>query len=145
MIAPDTNLLLYAYSPESAHHKAARAWLEKTLSGYESVGFPLPVLHAFIRLLTHPTIAGRIVTLESALDIVDDWLALPQVSVLLPGDGHWRLLKSAATEGHAAANLFPDAAIAAIAIEHGATVHTNDRDFARFPGLRWHNPLTPTR
>jgi toxin-antitoxin system PIN domain toxin len=142
MIAPDTNLLLYAYHPESLHHAAAKAWLEEILSGAEPVGFPLPVIHAFIRLLTNPAIAGRIVTLTDTLSIVDDWLTLPQVSILLPGDRHWQLLKKVTLDGYASANLVPDAVIAAIAMEYGATIHTNDRDFARFPNLRWHNPLT---
>ena len=141
MIAPDTNLLLYAYCPDAPLHKASRAWLEQILSSVEPVGFPLPTLHSFVRLLTNPIIAGKIVTLTDALALVDEWLSLPQVSVLHPGDQHWNLLKHIANEGHAAANLFPDAVIAAIALEYGAVVHTNDRDFARFPGLRWHNPL----
>jgi predicted nucleic acid-binding protein len=75
------------------------------------------------------------------LAIVDEWFSLPHVSVLYPGEHHWRLLKRSAKEGHATANLFPDAVIVAIAIEYGATIHSNDRDFARFPELRWYNPL----
>ena len=41
----------------------------------------------------------------------------------------------------AAGPLVMDAALAAIAIEHGATLCTTDRDFARFPELHWTNPL----
>ena len=143
MIAPDANLLLYAYNPHDAHHGTAKAWLEGILSNAEPVGFPLTTIHAFVRLLTNPLIAGRIVSLADVLAIVDEWLSIPHVSILYPGDHHWDLLKRSATEAHAIANLFSDAVIAATATEYGAVVHTNDRDFARFPNLRWHNPLQP--
>ncbi|MEO7030554.1 MAG: TA system VapC family ribonuclease toxin [Acidobacteriaceae bacterium] len=143
MIAPDANLLLYAYSPHSPHHEAAKSWLEQVLSDGEAVGFPLPTIHAFVRLLTNPISAGRTIALPAALAIVDEWLSLPHVRVLFPSDRHWQLVKRISTEGHATGNLFPDATIAAIATEYGAVVHTNDRDFARFPSVRWHNPLKP--
>jgi toxin-antitoxin system PIN domain toxin len=143
MIAPDANLLLYAYNPEDQRYQAAKSWLEGILSGPEPVGFPLTTIHSFVRLLTNPAVAGRIVTLSDALAIVDEWLSLPHVSVLYPGTRHWIVLKQISREARAMANLFPDAVLAAIAIEHGAVIHTYDRDFARFPGLRWVNPLLP--
>jgi len=141
MIAPDANLFLYAYNPHDPRHIAAKSWLERIFSSTEPVGIPVTTIHAFVRLLTNPLIAGRIISLHIALAIVDEWLSLPHVSVLYPGDNHWRLLKRIALEAQAPANLFPDAVLVAIAIEYGATIHTNDRDFARFPGLRWENPL----
>ena len=144
MIAPDVNLLLYAYNPDDSRHTAAKAWLEDILSDSAPVGFPLTTIHAFVRLVTNPLIAGRVISLSDVLAIVDEWLSLPHVRVLYPGDRHWSMLKQTATEAQVTANLIPDAVLAAIAIEYGAVIHTNDRDFARFPGLRWHNPLQPT-
>jgi toxin-antitoxin system PIN domain toxin len=141
LIALDTNLLLYAYSAHSPQHRSAAQYLNRILSGKESVGIPLPVIHSFVRLLANPAVTGHAVNLKDALDTVDTWLAQPQVHILYPGERHWQLLKEIAITGNAPGNLFPDAAIAAIAMEYGAVLHTNDRDFARFPGLRWHNPL----
>lgn len=141
LIAPDTNILLYAYDERSRWHSRAAAYLESIFSRPEPVGLPLPCVHAFVRLITNPVISGKRISLESALGNVNEWLTFPNVQILFPGDRHWELLKRLSAEGHAAGNLFPDAVIAAIALEYGATIHTNDRDFARFPGLRWHNPL----
>ena len=78
---------------------------------------------------------------ETALEFVDEWLTLPAVEIVLPGDRHWpvfrNLLKAAGTAG----NLTSDAHLAALAIERGATVFSADNDFGRFPGLRYVNPL----
>jgi toxin-antitoxin system PIN domain toxin len=141
MIVPDTNLLLYAYNPDDRHHPAAKRWLEGILSSSEMIGFPVVVIHSFLRILTHPVIAGRLILLDDAAAIVDEWLSLPQVRILYPAERHWELLKSLAIEGNAPANLIPDAVIAAIALEHGGTVHTHDHGFARFPNLPCHYPL----
>jgi toxin-antitoxin system PIN domain toxin len=143
VIALDTQLLLYAYDDRSPLHKPAAAYLSGILSGSEPVGFPLPVVHSYVRLLTNPVITGKRIPLKTALDDVDSWLALPHVRLLIPGERHWQILKDLASDAHATANLFPDAIIAAIVMEYGAVLHTNDRDFARFPGLRWQNPLQP--
>jgi len=141
MIAIDANLLLYAYSPGSPHHQTAKIWLEGVLSGTEPVGIPLPSIQAFVKLLTNPVIAGKFIKLEDVFSIVDEWLSLPHVRILLPGDRHWELLKRTAIDAHAIGNLFADAVIASIALEYGAVVHSNDRDFARFSAVRWKNPL----
>ncbi|MDQ2925241.1 MAG: PIN domain-containing protein [Acidobacteriota bacterium] len=143
MIAPDTNLLLYAYNELSPHHHQATKYLEGILSATEPVGFVLPVIHSFVRLITNPAISGKAVPLAHALGHVDEWLAFPHVRMLYPGDRHWDYVKRLTKEGHATGNLVPDTVIAAIALEYGAVIHTNDRDFARFPSVRWHNPLKP--
>jgi predicted nucleic acid-binding protein len=73
--------------------------------------------------------------------IVEEWLAQPNFSLLAPGDRHWRILASLLPEAQARGPLVMDADLAALAIEHGATLYSNDRDFSRFPGLKYVNPL----
>jgi len=141
VIAPDANLLIYANDPVSPFHFKSRLWLEKVLSSSDSLGIPLLSIYGFLRFVTNPKIAPVPLSIQQATEIVDSWLALPHVRILYPGDRHWGLLKQLGADTRASGNFITDAAIAAIAIEHGATIYTNDRDFARFPGLRWENPL----
>jgi toxin-antitoxin system PIN domain toxin len=143
MIAPDANLLIYANSPTSPFYSASRRWLEQILSSSEPVGIPLLSVYAFLRFVTNDRIASRPLTFLHACAVVDTWLAVPHVQLLYPGERHWLLLQQLAEEVPFRGAHVTDAAIAAIAIEYGATVHTNDRDFARFPGLRWFNPIRP--
>ena len=73
--------------------------------------------------------------------VVCEWLERPQALILNPGDGHWEVLQRVLSEGQASAALVSDAHLAAIAIESGATLYSSDRDFARFPNLKFINPL----
>jgi predicted nucleic acid-binding protein len=91
--------------------------------------------------MTNTGIHPKPPSFRQVTEVIDSWLALPHVRILYPGDRHWGLLQQLGADTRASGNFITDAAIAAIAIEHGATIHTNDRDFARFPGLRWENPL----
>ncbi len=141
MIAPDANLLIYAYDAASPFHRASRRWLEGLFSSPEAVGLPILSIHAFLRFSTDPRIVPTPRTFARAAEIVDSWLVVPHVQILYPADRHWLLLQKLAGQVRPSKGLITDAAIAAIAIEYGAVVHTNDRDFARFPGLRWVNPL----
>ena len=141
MIVVDANLLIYAYDLDSAHHKKSLSWLEELLSGVEAVGLPWQSVSAFLRVITNRRLPGTRVTLEQAVQVVDEWLQQPNVQVLVPADQHWSVLRQMILEGRASGPLVSDAEIAAITIEQGAVLHTTDRDFARFPGLRWKNPL----
>ena len=142
MIVLDANILLYAYGAGSPRHKEARAWLEKALSGAELVGLPWPTLTAFIRIATNPRLPGFRRSIEEVSRTVDQWLEQPNVRVLTPGDDHWLLLRRMIVDGQASGPLVSDAQLAALTIEYGGVLHTTDRDFARFPGLRWKNPLS---
>ncbi len=142
MIVLDANILLYAYGAGSQRHKEARAWLEKVLSGAEPVGLPWQSLAAFIRIVTNPRLPGFRRSIEEVSRTVDEWLEQPNVRVLTPGDDHWLLFRRMIVEGQASGPLVSDAQLAALTIEYGGVLHTTDRDFARFPGLRWKNPLT---
>jgi uncharacterized protein len=141
VIVVDANLLIYAYDLDSAHHKKSLSWLEELLSGVEAVGLPWQSVSAFLRVITNRRLPGMRVTLEQAVQVVDEWLQQPNVQVLVPADQHWSVLRQMILEGRASGPLVSDAEIAAITIEQGAVLHTTDRDFARFPGLRWKNPL----
>jgi len=141
VIVVDANLLIYSYDLDSAHHKKSLSWLEELLSGVEAVGLPWPSVSAFLRVITNRRLPGTRVTLEQAVQVVDEWLQQPNVQVLVPADQHWSVLRQMILEGRASGPLVSDAEIAAITIEQGAVLHTTDRDFARFPGLRWKNPL----
>ena len=143
MIAPDANLLIYAYAPNDSHHAASRLWLETIFSQSEPVGIPIHSIYAFLRVLTNSKLARSPLSLLQAVGIVDSWLALPQVRILYPGDRHWILFQEAAVNARLQGAKLTDAAITAIAQEYGATIYTNDQDFARFANLRWHNPLQP--
>jgi hypothetical protein len=144
MILVDANLLLYAYHPSAPQHAASREWLESVLSGSELVGFAWITLWAFLRITTNPRVFERPLSSAEAGAAVSAWLEQPGVRILEPGERHWFILQQLMETGQATGPLLTDAALAALAIEHGATVHTTDRDFARFPGLRWCNPLDAT-
>ena len=141
MIVCDANLLIYSYNSGSAHHSKARAWLEEIFSGIELVGLPWQAVSAFLRVMTNRRLPGERFTLEQAAQIVGLWLANANVRVLNPGDHYWPLFRRMLIEGQASGALVGAAEIASLTIEYGGMLHTADRDFARFPGLRWKNPL----
>jgi toxin-antitoxin system PIN domain toxin len=91
--------------------------------------------------MTNPNLPGERFTVDEAVQIIDQWLNQPNVRLLAPGDEHWRLLRQMIVAGQAQGPLVSDAQLAALTIEYGGVLHTTDRDFARFPGLRWLNPL----
>ncbi len=141
MILVDANLLLYAYHPASDEHARCRAWLEDALSGHEPVRLAWVTLLAFIRISTSPRVFETPLAVDEATAIVSAWLAQPCVGILEPGERHWEILCDLLSAGQVRGSLVTDAHLAALALEHGATLHTNDRDFARFPGLRLATPL----
>jgi toxin-antitoxin system PIN domain toxin len=141
MILVDANLLIHAYNQRSADHDACRAWLERTLSRGTPVRLAWITLWAFLRITTHPRVFEHPFLVDEAGAIVDSWLAHPAVSVLEPGDRHWSLLRDLAAQTQAVGPLMMDAVLAALALEHGATLMTTDRDFARFADLHWENPI----
>ncbi len=136
----DANLLLYAYDASSPRHELARAWLEENLNGREPFAIPWSSVHAFLRIVTHPSVFTNPMSIQEAVGVVDSWLALPTVHVPEPGPRYWPILQDLLIAGQARGNLVGDAHLAALAIEHGATLCTTDRDFARFSGLRVVDP-----
>jgi toxin-antitoxin system PIN domain toxin len=143
VILLDANILLYAYNRSSEHHEPARRWLEDALTGSMPVAFCWPTILAFLRIATNPRAFTRPLPIVEASSIVESWLAAPVATLVLPTDCHWQVLTRLLVTGQASGPLVSDAHLAALAIEHGATLVTNDRDFSRFPGLRVEFPLLP--
>ena len=141
MIVLDVNLLLYAYDGRSVAHEQARIWWQSAISEQELIGVPWQTIHGFLRISTDTRISGNQVPMEHALALVEQWINLPNVRVLTPGELHWSLLRRMLLEGQARGPMATDAQLAALTIEYGGVLCTTDRDFSRFPGLRWMNPL----
>ena len=141
MIVPDINLLVFAHNADAPLHRPARAWWEALLTRGEPVGLPWVVVLGYIRIMTHPAVLERPLRPAEALADVRRWLARPSVELMSPGPRHLDLLEHMLGTLAVAGNLTTDAHLAALAVEFQAEVHSNDRDFARFPGLRWRDPL----
>ncbi|MGD0481953.1 MAG: type II toxin-antitoxin system VapC family toxin [Terracidiphilus sp.] len=143
MIVIDVNLLIYAYDSTTPSHVEAKAWIEEVFSSGNAFGLPWQNIAAFIRVLTYPGLHGERFSRDQALFIVEQWLAMPHMRALAPGERHWPLFREMLIKGDVRGKLTTDAQLAALTIEYGGVLHTTDRDFARFPGLRWMNPLAP--
>ena len=141
MILIDANLLLYAYHPRAAQHAKSRAWLQQVLSGPDLVRFAWLTLWAFLRIATTPRVFHRPLSASEAEAAISSWLAQPAAGIIEPGERHWDILRELVRDAQSTGPLVMDAVLAAIAVEHGATVYTADRDFSRFSGVRWTNPL----
>lgn len=141
MILPDANLLLHAVNADSADHAAARRWWAGLLKGGKETALCPVVVFAFVRISTHRMAFPRPLTVQTAFDHVENWLSFPSVTWVDSQQedvtAARRLLEQAGTGG----NLVTDALIAAISLRVGATIHTADSDFGRFPKVRWKNPL----
>lgn len=136
----DANVLLYAVNSDTEHHETSRAWLDAALSGRDTVGFAWIALLAFLRLSTKAGLFPSPLTADRALDQVDDWLGAAPAVLLHPGPQHARLLRSLLVESGTSGNLANDAHLAALALEHRATVVSFDDDFGRFAGVRHERP-----
>jgi len=137
----DANLLLYAVNKNAPLHAKAKAWLETTLSGRETVAFSWNVILAFVRLTTRPGLFRNPLAPERAFDLVAAWLDQPSATVVNPGPRHLAILRGLLTSLGTGGNLTSDAHLAALAIEQNAELCSCDADFARFAGLHWRNPL----
>jgi hypothetical protein len=145
VLIPDVNILLYAYNSDSPRQERARAWWETTLQQPRPVGLPWATSIGFIRIITHRTIWPRPLSPKDAIGIVRTWLDHPRVRIVTPGEHHAEILFDLLLEVGVAGNLTNDAHLAALAIEYQAELVSTDTDFARFPGLRWFNPLAVRR
>jgi hypothetical protein len=141
VILVDANVLVYAYVVGFPEHEAAREWLDERLSGSDRVGLPWESLTAFLRLTTNPRVFERPATVARVWRQVEEWLECEPAWIPLPTDRHQQVLGTLLAAAGPGGNLVPDAHLAALALEHGLTVASTDGDFARFPGVRWQNPL----
>jgi toxin-antitoxin system PIN domain toxin len=141
VIVIDVNLLLYAYDSASLEHDQATSWLDQWLSSSATIGLAWHTILSFLRISTSPKMIFVPLELDEAASIVSEWLERPNVSIIGPTGRHWEIFRKLLPRSRARGSLIMDAHLAALAIEHGATLCTNDRDFARFPGLRVEFPL----
>ena len=141
MIIPDVNLLVYAHNRAAKGHAEARAWWEDLIEREQPVGLAWAVMLGFVRLVTHPAVLVAPLAPVDALTYVRGWLDRSNVRIVEPGPRHLDLLDEIFRATDVAGSLTTDTHLAALAIEHQAELHSNDADFARFPGLRWRNPI----
>lgn len=141
MILVDANLLLYAYDSVAKEHDRARSWLETRFSGAEKIGLSWVTILAFLRIGTSRRLESKPLKSDEASSIVTEWVGRPNVILVPPMDRHWRVLNDLLLKSEARGPLVMDALLAALAIEHGAALCTNDRDFLRFPGLKVEFPF----
>ena len=134
---PDINVLINSINTASAHRQPAGQWLEQAFNSETGVGFAWLALIGFVRLSTQPAVLPTPLTVVQALGLMDEWLAHPRAKIIHPTTRHADILARLLLGAGTAGNLTIDAHLAALAIEHGATVGTFDRDFKRFPGVKF--------
>jgi toxin-antitoxin system PIN domain toxin len=141
LILPDVNVLVIAHRRDQADHGPVRAWLEEQVNSDRPFALADIAVAGFLRIVTNPRIYGRPTPVSKAVAFVDGLVRQPTWVPVSAGPRHWPLFRELLRKADARGNLVPDAHLAAVAMEHGATVATRDRGFARFPGLRWLDPV----
>jgi len=141
MIIPDINLLIFVHNKDTQWHKPTYTWWESVIHGNELVGISWIVANGFIRIMTHPKVMERPLRTDTACEVVEEWFSFAHIQPLAPGPNHLTIFKRCLRDCGVGGNLVTDAHIAALAMEFNGTVYSNDRDFGRFQGLKWKNPL----
>ena len=136
----DANVLLYAYDSQSVQHSICCSWLNDAFNSEEIIGLPWQTLLAFVRIATNPRAVRRPLAGPQACEIVSLWLERPNVAIVEPGNRFWDLFQAQVSDAHVSGPLVTDAALAALALENGATLCSTDRDFRRFHGLKLYDP-----
>ena len=140
MLLPDVNVLVYAFRSDLEEHALHRSFVQGLVDGDEAFGLSSLVLSGFLRVVTHPRIFAEPDPIEEALAFTAVLRESEQSVAIEPGARHWEIFARLCRTGHARGNLVSDAYHAALAIESGCEWVTTDRDYARFPGLRWRHP-----
>jgi uncharacterized protein len=141
VILPDVNILIYAFREDCAEHVPNKQWLADVVNSVEPFGLSPQVLNSFVRIVTGSSAFGRLYPVEHALAFGDDLLNSPLHRTVQPGRRHWRIFSDLCRQTRVRGKLLQDAWFAALAIEHDCEWITHDRDYARFPGLRWRPPF----
>ncbi|MHB8460048.1 MAG: TA system VapC family ribonuclease toxin [Candidatus Limnocylindrales bacterium] len=141
MILIDVNILVCAYHEGAPDHHRFRAWLTSVVDGEEPYGLSEPVLSGFLRVATHARIFSPPSPIDRALTFASTLRSQPNSVIVSPGARHWDIFERLCIDVGARGNIVPDAYLAALAIESGSEFITTDRDFSRFPGLRWRHPF----
>ena len=141
MILADVNILIPAFRADDAHHAVYRKWLESVVNGDSVFGMSPQVLSSVARIVTNRRAFDKPDPVEKVLAFADALLSQPNCQIIQPGPRHWQIFCDLCRKANATADVVPDAWFAALAIESGCEWITNDRGFARFPGLRWRTPF----
>lgn len=141
MILVDVNVLVYAFREDAPGHGAYRQWLEECVGSDQPYGIADSVLAGFLRVVTHPKVFNQPSSLEIAFRFIEELRGQPNCVTIAPDGRHWEIFTRLCRASNAKGNLIPDAYLAALAIESGSEWITADRDYSRFPGLRWRHPL----
>lgn len=142
MQVPDINALVYAHRGDLAPHERYRAWLHETLNGVSSYGVVDVVVLGFVRLVTSPRIFREPTPLADALAFADVFRHRSHAIPVGPGPRHWSIFDGLCGKISAKGGDITDAYLAALAIEHGHELVTEDAGFRRFPGLRTSKPAS---
>jgi toxin-antitoxin system PIN domain toxin len=141
LILPDVNVLIYAFRTDSEDHEQYKQWLESVINGPTAYGIAPQVLASVVRISTHPRIFARPSSRTDVFDFCRALLEQANSTVTVPGPRHRSIFEDLCGKARATGNLAQDAWFAALAIESGSEWITTDRDYARFPGLSWRQPL----
>jgi uncharacterized protein len=145
MILPDVNVLIYAFRQDVVQHAICRPWLDGVVEGDARFGISPLTLAAVVRVTTNPRSYRVPSTIEEAFRYCDILLGQPHCQIVEPGERHWNIFKRLCIETDTRGSRVTDAWFAALAIEWGCDWITLDRDYARFPGLKWQVPQAPTQ
>jgi toxin-antitoxin system PIN domain toxin len=140
MILPDVNVLIYAFRKDVPQHSTCRPWLDTVVSGDSRFGVSPAALSAVVRITTHSRAFKEPSAIEEAFGFCEDLINQPHCQIVEPGERHWDIFKRLCIDTETRGSRVTDAWFAALAIEWGCEWITLDRDFARFPGLRWRVP-----
>ncbi len=141
MILIDVNVMIYAHRTVAPKHAAYKNWLDNVINGGQAYGMSELVLSSFVRIVTQRRVFDPPSSLDEAFAFVEVLRDQPHCVLVAPGPRHWEVFTRLCREAGAKGNLIPDAYLAALAIESGSEWITTDRDYSRFPGLRWRHPL----
>lgn len=140
--AIDANLLLYASDEDSEFHARAVELLDEIAMGPEIAHLFWPVVMAYLRVATHPSVFRRPLSEADARANVEALLALPHVQTAGEDEAFWARYTDVAADVAPTGNLVPDAHIAALMLANGVrTIWTRDRDYRKFTGIRVRDPF----
>ncbi len=145
MILVDVNVLVYAHREDTPDHAAYREWVREAVGSEASYGMSDLVLNGFLRVVTHPRVFRMPSPMKVALTFARALRGRPNCVLVTPGARHWEIFTTLCETTGVKGNLVADAYLAALAIESGSDWITTDRDYSRFPGLRWRHPLGRTK
>ena len=141
MMLVDTNVMIYAHRRDVPRHQEYREWLQQLVDGPQPYAVSDFAIAGMVRVVTNPRIFRQPATIAEALDFADMIRHQPHARLVNPGPGFWQIFSSLCRQAQVRGDLVPDTYLAALAIEHGCEVISDDKDFDKFPGLRWSRPL----